>query len=119
MTKAAIAAGLIVILAARAASDPLPLPQGHIRLTQGEGELKVYDGRIFLLPLGTHILTYETWNELDGEVRRLQDQETRLTAENKSLKKNAASWHPGWKSISTAVLFGLAGGLWIGMKFSN
>jgi hypothetical protein len=117
MTKSAIAAGLVVVLAARAAADPLPLPQGHVRLNFGPGILETYTGQKYVLPLGTHILTYETWEMLDTETRRLQEQEVRLTAENKSLRKSADSWRPGWKIVAAGVLLGVAGGIYVGMKY--
>ena len=110
-----IAIFLVVLLASRVAADPLPSP--HVRITNGEGELITYEGKHYVLPLGTHIFTYEMWEELDTEFRRLQDQETRLTAENKSLKKSADEWRPGWKIVVAGALLGLAAGVYVGMKY--
>ena len=117
--KLTIAAIVLVSLAARAAADPVPLPQGHVRLTLGEGTLTTYEGSQYVLPLGTHILTYDTWQLLDNEVRRLQEQETRLSAENKSLKKSADNWNLGWYGVAAGALIGVAAGIYVGLKYSN
>jgi hypothetical protein len=63
------------------------------------------------LPPG-RFLAEPTWVRLDDEVRRLQDAEVRLTAANASLRKDAAGWRPGWKSLASAVLVGVALGAW-------
>ncbi len=119
MRKAAVTVFVLLTLAAKAAADPQELPSGHVRLNLGPGSLITYSGENYILPLGTHILTYEVWDSLDVEMRRLQEQETRLTAENKSLKHTAASWHPGWKTIAAGVLVGLSAGLYVGIKYSQ
>lgn len=62
------------------------------------------------LPAG-RFLAEPGWSALDLEMRRLQDAETRLTAENTSLRKNADAWRPGWKTLTGAVLVGVALGV--------
>lgn len=50
--------------------------------------------------------------KLDTELRRLQDAETRLTAENESLRKSAATAvGPGWQAALVLVGVALAGGI--------
>lgn len=58
------------------------------------------------VPLGPgYFLDDEAYAKLDTEVRRLQDSETRLQAENNSLRASAASWQPGWvTALSIAVV---------------
>lgn len=84
----------------------VPLPNGHVTLTTGEGLLVAPNGTRYTLPVGTHILDGTSWQNLDLEVKRLQDVETRLTAENKSLKGSAQRDAPGWGTA--AVLLTLA-----------
>lgn len=47
-----------------------------------------------------------TYDRLDAEVKRLQDAETRLRAENDSLRKSAQAWQPGWLTVVTAAVTG-------------
>lgn len=44
---------------------------------------------------------------LDTETKRLQDAETRLTAENGSLKQSLSGWQPGWYTMASVLLGGL------------
>lgn len=85
---------VITLAGGRAVADPLP--QGHVRLSTGEGELIAPNGKHYTLPLGTHVLDDATWEKLDVEIRLLQDSKTRLEAENKSLKSSAHPDGPGW-----------------------
>lgn len=64
-------------------------------------------------------LTVDAWGDLDTELRRSQDNETRLAAENNSLRDTTMSWQPGWKTIAVTLLTGLAGGIYLGMQFSK
>lgn len=48
-----------------------------------------------------------SYGTLDTEVKRLQDAETRLKAENGSLKKSADGWQPGWYTLGVAVATGI------------
>lgn len=107
--RLAILAALLVLFSTdRVFADDAPLqtlPSPHVRLPQG-GELIVPEDRHYFLPLGTHIIDNLGWQDLDNEVKRLQDSETRLKAENKSLKSALSSWSPGWGSL--ILLTGLA-----------
>ena len=108
--RLALIVGLMILLAgnrALADAEVRPLPSPHVQLTTGDGTLVAPDGQRYFLPLGTHILDGTSWQKLDEETHRLQDQETRLRAENESLKKSANSWWtPGWGTL--LVLGGLA-----------
>jgi hypothetical protein len=64
-------------------------------------------------------LDEERWSLLDAEVRRLQTAETRLTAENQSMRKSLAGWTPGWKTLALALASGLAGGAFLVAKLCN
>jgi hypothetical protein len=83
-----------------------PLPNGHVTLKTGEGQLVAPNGTTYTLPVGSHILDGTTWEKLDVEVRRLQDKETRLDAENKSLKDSLqATPKMGWTAAFLLVGF--------------
>ncbi|MGN6108548.1 MAG: hypothetical protein ACTHU0_25810 [Kofleriaceae bacterium] len=86
------------------------MPTPHLRLTSGEGVLRGPDGRQFAIPVGGHVLSHEAWTKIDAELLRLQELETRLTAENASLRTSASTWQPGWKTLATALVLGFASG---------
>lgn len=69
--------------------------------------LTLSSGTAFTMP-PAYILPDKSWNDLDAEMKRLQDEDTRLTAENKSLETSLSSWQPGWKTFAIAVLGGVA-----------
>lgn len=100
-------AGALVLHAADAAGEPVgpdnpPLhltTPSHV-ITQGGSELD--------LPPG-YFLDDEQWSALDTELRRLQDEETRLGAENQSLRASAHSGAPWW-AIGAAVVVGAVAG---------
>lgn len=89
--------------------NPIPMPSGHLRLTTRDGELVVGDARV-TIPVGAHVLDAPSWDLLDAEMRRLQELETRITAENRSLRETASSWQPGWRTMAITLAVGLAGG---------
>lgn len=108
--RVAFLIGLMIMLTSGrllADDEVKPLPSPHVKLTTGDGTLVAPDGQKYFLPLGTHILDGTSWQKLDDETHRLQDQETRLKTENESLKKSMNSWwEPGWGTV--VVLTGLA-----------
>lgn len=113
----AVATVLVVVIATRAAADPAPLPApANTSLTwyhvETPGHLVTEGGTDLRLPPG-YYLPEPVWRALDTEVRRLQDQETRLTAENASLTESATGWQPGWKTLGLAVLSGVALGAYL------
>jgi hypothetical protein len=75
-----VAAALATVLAAREAS-------GDIYHLKSPSQLKTEKGSELKLPPG-YFLDEKTWQERDLEMRRLQEQETRLGAENKSLRNS-------------------------------
>ena len=88
-----------------------PMPDYAI-ITHG-GELWVPSiARRFDVPAGTRVLTQPSWDKLEVELRRLQDEETRRLAENKYLRDQASKWRPGWKTILTTSLSGFLGGVY-------
>ncbi len=68
--------------------------------------LDLQPGRFLVEPL---------WQKQDEEFKRLQEQEIRLTAENKSLRKSAEEFP--WLPVSLGVAVGIAVGTYIGLKF--
>lgn len=109
--RLAILCALALMFSSEWAFADLPLPDGHVKLTTGDGELIAPNGKQYFLPVGSHILDSITWGKVDVELKRLEDLSTRLTAENKSLKESAGSG-AGWRSMMlVAGLAFLAGGV--------
>lgn len=55
-------------------------------------------------------------DRVEKEWHRLQDSETRLTAENASMKKTLAGWQPGWYVLAGALLGGVLLGWYLHSK---
>lgn len=72
--------------------------------------LEKNDGTQYLLPPG-RFFDEPTWEMLDQELKRLQDQENRLGAENKSLRDSLGGWRPGWITVTSFLLLGVASGV--------
>lgn len=94
-------------------ADPIVFAPGeplNIRIA-GASTLTTDAGSVVRLPEGVHIIGEPEWQVLDLEVRRLQDAEIRLGAENTSLRNTASppSW---WGAIGLGV--GLIAGIVIG-----
>ena len=79
----------------------------HIK-TDGGSELRLEPG---------YYLDATKFGRLDGELRRLQEREVRLAAENKSFRESAGGWSPGWKTLVGALIVGGATGWYLGQKF--
>lgn len=108
----------VLLLATRVASgdptptavpDPIPAPTGVLSM-RNPTVLEVPSGKRLTLPAG-RFYPDPDFAKLDTELRRLQDAETRLTAENVSLRATASTWQPGWKTIATVLVTGFAGGI--------
>lgn len=111
MKKAlALLIGLVVFLGSSVASADVDLPSGHVRLTTGPGELIAPNGQRYYLPVGTHILDSITWDKLDQDVKATKDDNTRLKAENESLKRSLSSWSPGWGTLIVLTTLTIAVG---------
>lgn len=118
LRKGSIAAAgvLALLLSARAAADPAsPAPAAQkppVHLLS-PSTVKTDGGSELRLP-PSYCLDEPAWDRLGLEVKSLQTDKVRLRAENESLKKSAggSSWF-GWKSVTSALLLGLAAGYWL------
>ena len=106
------AALLVTLLTGRAAAEPAP--SNYLRM-RDPSTLTLKSGRVLELPPGRFV-EEKTFASHDDEVKRLQDAETRLTAENKSLRDTAATWQPGWKTLAITLATGLAIGVYLDRK---
>jgi len=107
ITRGIVVGLALICLTSSAVADPLPsipakLPNGGNLTTPGGANLD--------LPPGWYIVPGDLWKDLDLEMRRLQESETRLSAENKSLKASASE-RTGWYWIASAVVVGFGGGI--------
>lgn len=105
MRARVLLAALVILATSRAAAEPVHLHMRTPSTVTTEG------GTTRQLPPG-YFLDEDSYGKLDTEMRRLQDQETRLGAENRSLKGTLSSWQPGWLVVVGAVVGGVALG-WI------
>ena len=67
------------------------------------------------LPVG-FFLDESSYSKLDVEMKRLQDAETRLTAENTSLRQSAKAWQPGWITVLSTLTIGVIVGAYADRK---
>ncbi len=115
-----IATAILLLIARRVAGDPAPEPP-PARTHVVTDELRLLcvppapPARCMDLPPG-HFVDRNTWSALDVEMKRAQDAETRLAAENQSLRVSAASVQPGWYVVAGAVLTGLTTGWYVHSK---
>lgn len=112
--RVAVAVVTLLALTAETSADPLPLPTPHIVLKSGPGVLHGPDGHDYVIPTDSHILSPDGWTPLDLEFKRLQDQETRLQAENQSLRKSANEFP--WTPILIGAGIGLITGIYVTTK---
>ena len=92
----------MVVLASReAGTEPLHLKTPSSVQTDG--------GTTLRLPPG-YFLEEPVWHDLDEEMKRLQEREVRLDAENKSLRSSAKEISFGWYVLGAAVVAGFAAG---------
>lgn len=100
---------LVLAWAGAAAGDPAPAPDpAHVLHLHTGSHVVTLGGSTLDLPPGW-FLPEPRWDALDAETKRLQDAETRLTAENKSLRSAAGAWSPGWRTLIIAVGVGVIG----------
>ncbi len=93
-----------VIAARDASGDPIY----HLK---SPSTLKTEKGSELKLPPG-YFLDEQTWQDRDAEMKRLQEQETRLSAENLSLRKSARDDYP-WLATGVVGAFGVALGAFV------
>ena len=103
-----VAVGVVVLasFAARAAADPAPDLTHYVHLQSGS-HVTTDGGTVTQLPPG-YFMDEPTHDKLDAEMKRLQDSETRLTAENASLVKATSGWQPGWYTLAITLASGVA-----------
>lgn len=99
--RAALLTVALVLIPGTSAADPLTF--AHLRSPRKACLPEMTD--CVTLPAG-FFLSEETYAKLDAKVRELQDAQTRLTAENTSLRTTASQWSPGWISLVTALVVG-------------
>jgi hypothetical protein len=107
--RSMIIAALAVTLASREAS-------AEIYHLKSPSTVETDGGSKLQLPPG-YFLDEETWRERDLEMKRLQEQQTRLTAENLSLRKSSGDYP--WITTGVVGVFGAALGsfiIWSVMK---
>lgn len=106
MTARRVAICAVVALAAtaRAADADPTVTNAHIA---SPSTCKTDGGTDLRLPPG-YFLDEPTHQHLDDEMKRLQDVETRLTAENASLKSAVSGWQPGWVTLGLTIAAGAA-----------
>ena len=101
--RVAVVAALVTVLAAREAA-------GDIYHLKSPSTVETEKGSKLKLPPG-YFLDERSWQERDLEMRRLQMQETRLKAENKSLRESVTEYP--WLATGVVGLFGVAFGITI------
>lgn len=120
---------LLVLLASRDAdSEPAPFPDapktstGATKIKTDEMRWLCVPGvpveRCIELPAG-RFMDEPTWLAVDAEFHRLQDAETRLGAENASLRDTAKDWQPGWKLLAVTFAAGIVGGALAYRHYAN
>lgn len=112
MRRLALACGLVVLFASsRAVAEPDARPE-VIPVTESV-ILKADSGAELRVPPGYYVPT-TAWNALDAALKAAQDAETRLKAENTSLREAARDDAPrGWGTVllvAGALAAGILGG---------
>ena len=108
-----VAAGILLACAAPAYCDEVVVAPGDPPVHVHSGATCRTDGGVDLrLPPG-YYLPEQAWDDLDRETRRLQDQETRLTAENGRLRAlTDRTVVTTLAYVGLGVVVGLAGGIY-------
>ena len=101
MFRSAIVALALLARVGVAAADETNV---HIR---SASTCKTDSGYDLRLPPG-YFLEESEWDKLDAETRRLQNAETQLKAENKSLRHSLADGGVGWQIVVGALIVGAA-----------
>lgn len=108
---------VVLALGSRVCADPLPPEETAPYLHLHTPSTVVTDGGAHLrLPPG-YFQTEPEHDRVDAEMHRLQDQETRLTEQNRVMREETSGWTPGWKSLLAATVTGIALGVYVGLNF--
>jgi hypothetical protein len=117
--RAAAAAAVLASLATRAAADaPKPAPPPdltHYVHLESASHVRTVNGSESDLPPG-YFLDEPTWAKVDADVKATQDLQTRLLAENASMRKTLAGWQPGWYLLVAAGVGGILLGWYAAKK---
>jgi hypothetical protein len=106
-----LAVALMVMLAAPAVGlADAPPPGGFFRL-RSAARVTTEGGTVLDLPPDWLLISPAKWEDIDAETRRLQDQETRLTTENKYLKNHAGTSSASAWWVAGAFVLGAVGGV--------
>jgi hypothetical protein len=116
---------ILVCMSSDAFGEPEPIPGGSMSLVTSPGVLTLIEGptpgRSFIIPLGSHVYAPAEHLIIDTELKRLQERETRLAAENDALRKKTSGWQPGYLTLVKvtlgALVVGFAGGVYVHSKF--
>lgn len=116
MTRRAHCTGMLLTAAVLAAlsrsahGDPSPAdPWMHIH---SPSHVTTDGGSNLALPPG-YFVDEPTHDLIDTEFKRLQTVETRLTAENKSMRTSLDGWPPGFYTLATVLVGGCVLGYYI------
>lgn len=117
MRRRAFAIAAVIVLTSPEANGDVYVPRlGEILHLQSSTTGRTDGGTDLRLPPG-YFLDEPTFQAKDVEMRRLQEAETRLKAENDSFRKTQKEWQPGWKLMMSALVIGIAGGVYVRSKF--
>lgn len=99
--------GCLCVTSSALADPPLHLLTPSTLTTEGGSTLR--------LP-PSYVLSEPAWSSLDVEMKRLQDVETRLKAENGSLRAAVSGWQPGFYTLAIAIVSGMALAVYVDRK---
>ena len=115
----AITVGLLSFTPSVAAADPAPAPATivvppptHIHTAS---TVTTDGGSTLHLPPG-YFLDEPAWDNLNVQIKKLQDTDTDLTAQNKAMQTTLSGWSPGWRTLAVAVVTGVAIGVYLDRK---
>lgn len=107
-----VTAVIVTLLASRAAADPPPPTRVTVPALCHDSADPPND---LALSPGMVILTEDAWANLDAKVKQLQEDRTRLTAENESFRESAST--SGWVWVASAIAGAAAAGFAAGRLF--
>lgn len=99
--RAFVVTAVVTALAARDAS-------GDIIRVKTSSTLETEKGTKLTLPPG-YFLDEDTWELKDAEMRRLQEQEVRLKAENREFRKSGGGF--SWITVGVVFALGVTAGV--------